>query len=106
MKLKQTYWNSFLFALGGLGVGWQLLKDFKIGLILAAVASIAYLSCALIYWKKRCLKITGTTNLKELEWFYSLAPEYHIMSINRLREAYLEEKNKRKRPASKRNRSG
>ena len=96
MKLKQTYWNSFLFALGGLGAGWQFFKDARIGLVLAGAASITYLLCALSYWKRRCKAITGTSDLKELEWFYSRSPDYHFMSIDKLREAYAEEKEKRK----------
>ena len=97
VKLKQTYWNSGLMALGGLGAGWQFFKDVRIGLILAAVAFVSYLFCALWYWKKRCLKITGTSNLRELEWFYSRSPDYHIMSLDKLREAYIEEKGKRRK---------
>ncbi|HBJ85128.1 MAG TPA: hypothetical protein DDZ88_14905 [Verrucomicrobiales bacterium] len=97
MRLKQTYWNAFLMGLAGLGSGWQLLHDLGLGLILAAAFASAYLIGALAYWRKRALAITGTTSLKELEWFYSLALEYHFMSLDKLREAYLEEKTKHRR---------
>lgn len=97
MRLKQTYWNSFLMGLAGLGAGWQLLNDLGLGLLLAAVFAITYLIGALAYWRRHCLAITGTTSLKELEWFYSLALEYQFMSLDKLREAYLEEKSKRRR---------
>ena len=97
MKLKQTYWNSFLMGLAGLGAGWQLFHDLGLGLILAAAFTSLYLLSALAFWTKRSLAITGTTNLRELEWFYSLALEYHFMSLDKLREAYLEEKSKRPR---------
>lgn len=97
MRLKQTYWNSFLMGLAGLGAGWQLLHDLGLGLILATAFASTYLLGALAYWRRHCLAITGATNLKELEWFYSLALEYHFMSPDKLREAYLEEKSKRRR---------
>jgi len=97
MILKQTYWNSFLMGLAGLGAGWQLFHDLGLGLILAAAFASLYLLGALAYWRNRSLAITGTTNLKELEWFYSLALEHQFMSPDKLREAYLEEKSKRRR---------
>jgi hypothetical protein len=83
-------------ALAGLGAGWQFFKDLRIGLVLAVAGFITYLLCALSYWKRRAQKITGTSDLKELERFYSLSPDYHFMSLDKLREAYLEEKSKRK----------
>jgi hypothetical protein len=86
-----------LLGLAGLGAGWQLLNNLSLGLILAASFASTYLIVALVYWKKRCLAITGTTRLKELEWFYSLALEYQFMSLDKLLEAYLEEKSKHRR---------